>query len=187
MNYLIIDTATKNLYIALVKDKEVVEELLLEGKNMHSKNALYYIDQLTKKHAFDVEAVVCGKGPGSYTGVRIAVTIAKMFAVFKNIPLYSTSTLYLMSSGYDGKKLAYIDARRGNSFLAVYEDDINILEEGLYNTTEKISLYQNYLIIDEDNMKINPLKVICNALLEHEPHAFTPNYLRDTEAERNLR
>jgi tRNA A37 threonylcarbamoyladenosine modification protein TsaB len=42
MNYLIIDTATKNLYIALVKDKEVVEELLLEGKNMHSKNALYY-------------------------------------------------------------------------------------------------------------------------------------------------
>ncbi len=188
MYNLIVDSSTKTLYVALLTENEVISERYLVGKNDHAKNILVQIEEILKSNNLEIsklDRIICGQGPGSYTGVRMAVTIGKMVAVNSNVKLYGISTLYLMSSYYDGKVLSYIDARRGNSFNAVYDNDIEVLTEGLRPTLDILKEYNDYQIVDEDSFKVNPLKVLKKAKLINNPHGFIPNYLRETEAERN--
>ncbi len=189
MYTLIIDSATKVLYHALVKDQEVIYESYTKGQNDFAKNIVKIIEDIYNKFNIttkDLSKVVCGIGPGSYTGVRMAVTVSKMLAVFGNVPLYQISTLELMCSGYASKTLATIDARRGNSFSAIYENNKLVLNEALRNTEDVLK--ENYDIrVTEENYKVNPIKVIEYATHVENPHGLNPNYLQETEAERNLK
>ena len=113
MKSLIVDSSTKILYVALVEDNVILYENYLKGENNHSENIVYCIDEALKQNNFSVDnldRIIVGYGPGSYTGVRMAVAVCKMLAVFKQKPLYKISTLLLMSSGYCGAVKATIDA-----------------------------------------------------------------------------
>ena len=190
MYSLILDSATKILYIGLVKDNKLLEDIYITGSNDHAKNIVSKIDELLNKYNIttsNLNEVVCGYGPGSYTGVRMAVTVAKMISVFMNIPLYTISTLRLMASGYSGKVLSIIDARRGNSFGMIFDMDKNeyIINEALYSTEElKNNSYDN--IVTESDYKVDPIYCINNKTRVENPDLLIPNYLRETEAERNL-
>ena len=192
MNSLVIDTSTKYLYIALVQDDKVLSERIFEGSKNHAGNSVYQIDLLLKEHnlkACDLDNVYCGYGPGSYTGVRISVTIAKMLASFSDINLYGISSLYLAGSGYDNSNVVVMfDARRGNSFCACYGK--KTIEDKLRNNEEFLNMVNDLndlVVVKEENFKVNPLKVIKNATKINDVEAFVPNYLRITEAEYNLK
>ncbi len=190
MYSLIVDSSTKILYIALLKDNNLLEDIYVVGQNDHAKNIVSMIDELLKRYNIeskDLNEVVCGYGPGSYTGVRMAVTVSKMLAVFMNIPLYTISTLRLMASGEKGKVLSLIDARRGNSFGMLFDMDKNeyVVSEGLYNTEElKNNKYDD--IVTESDFKVDPVYCLNNKTRVENPDLLIPNYLRETEAERNL-
>ena len=188
MNTLILDSSTATLYVAVIKDNFVFEKYI-SGRNDHAKNIVNCIDILLKDAELrvdDLNRIIVGYGPGSYTGVRMAVTVGKMMAVFKKIQLYTISTLKLMASGYFGVVKASIDARRGNAFSAIFDmnNDTNILDEGLYSY-EQLSEFKFDSEVKDGEFKVNPFKVIELASLVDEPHLLVPNYLRDTEAERN--
>ncbi len=192
MNSLIIDTSTKYLYIALVKDDVVLSEKIFEGSKNHAGNSVYQIDLLLKEFNLktsDLDNVYCGYGPGSYTGVRISVTIAKMLASFLDVNLYKVSSLFLAGSGYDNKNVAVMfDARRGNSFCGCYGE--NYIEDKLRSNEEflnEVNSYYDLIVVNESNIKVNPLKVIEKATKVGDVEAFVPSYLRITEAEYNLR
>ena len=98
MYSLVLDTSTKFLYLALVKDETVISERIFEGSKNHAGNSVYQLDLMLKENYItvsDLSSIYCGKGPGSYTGLRISVTIAKMLASFKDIKLYAVSSLFL--------------------------------------------------------------------------------------------
>lgn len=190
MYSLLIDSSTKILYIGLAKDNNLLEDIYIKGENDHAKNIVSKIDELLKKYNLstsNLNEVICGYGPGSYTGVRMAVTVAKMISVFMNIPLYKISTLKLMASGYKGKVLALIDARRGNSFGMIYDMDNNkyIKEEGMYNT-EELKNNDYDFIVNEFDYKVDIIYCLNNKEKVENPDLLIPNYLRETEAERNL-
>ena len=189
---LILDTSTKYLYIGLVQDDVILAEKVFEGSKNHAGNSVYQIDLLLKEQNLkisDLSNVYCGFGPGSYTGVRISVTIAKMLASFTDINLYGVSSLFLAGSGYDNKNVAVMfDARRGNSFSACFGE--NIIPDKLRSNEEflnSVNAFDDVIIVNESNFKVNPLKVIENAFKVEDVEAFVPNYLRITEAEYNLR
>ena len=130
-----------------------------------------------------------GVGPGSYTGVRMAVTVCKMLSVFGNKNLYSISTLKLMASGYKGNVLTRIDARRGNVFAGIYDKELNIIKEDKMVNLENLkkSIDSNYTIVSYDlnNVNIDVLKIVNKHKndLSINPHSVNPNYLKLTEAE----
>ena len=190
MYTLILDSATKTLYVALLKDNNVLKEIYLEGRNDHAKNIALKVEEILNENnikAFDLDDIIVGIGPGSYTGVRMAVTVCKMLSVFGNKNLYSISTLKLMASGYKGNVLARIDARRGNSFGMILNtnNDEYVLNEGMYDTNELLSKEHDF-DVTEDNIKVDPLYCLKYKVKVEEPQLLVPNYLRDTEAERNL-
>ena len=191
MKTLILDSATKVLYTALVIDDVVIYESYIAGQNDHAKSIVYEIDLACKKaniNLIDIDKVIVGVGPGSYTGVRMAVSVGKMITTMeKQIELFSISTLVLMASGASGKVCSSIDARRGNCFGCIYDLDTDtyLVNEAL---TLRISLEEVLVdsVVNEASYKVDALKVMKLAKKVLEPRTLVPNYLRDTEAERNL-
>lgn len=191
MYSLVLDTSTKFLYLALVKDETVISERIFEGSKNHAGNSVYQLDLMLKENNItvsDLSSIYCGKGPGSYTGLRISVTIAKMLASFKDIKLYAVSSLFLAGSGYDNKNVAVLfDARRGNSFTACFgETFINDKLRDTNEFLEQVNSLEDIKVVYEEDFKVNPVKVIKNSILVNDPDEFIPDYLRITEAEYNL-
>ncbi len=194
MYSLILDSATKILYVALINDGNVLYEKYIEGSNDHAKNIVFRVDEALNTagiKAKDLDEIICGVGPGSYTGVRMAVTVCKMLSIFMKKSLYTISTLQLISSSNKGVCLSMIDARRGNAFGCIIDNDKNeyIIDEALYSKEyleAEAAKYTNVSVSTEARYKVDPLYVLRNKVLVKEPHLLVPNYLRETEAERNL-
>lgn len=191
MKTLIMDSATNRLYTALLEDEKIIYESYVEGKNDHAKAILVEVDKACKKaniELLELNQIIVGVGPGSYTGVRMAVTVGKMIATLDSqIKLYRISTLLLMASASKKRVLSCVDARRGNVFGCIYDFDKKsyLVEEGLIAKNE---LESNAFdcSVDENSFVVDPLKVVQMAEEVTEPRLLTPNYLRQTEAERNL-
>lgn len=76
--------------------------------------------------AKDVQRVICGAGPGSFTSLRIAGAIAKGIAFGNDIPLYAVSSLALIIAGHrpalePGKYLALLDAMRAERYASLFD------------------------------------------------------------------
>lgn len=96
------------------------------GKRQHGQTLApaveTILDQVDWKMS-DVDAIVVGNGPGSYTGLRIGVTLAKVWANSKKLPLYSVSSLALMANAAARDSdfvIPLMDARRGTAYLGFY-------------------------------------------------------------------
>lgn len=194
---LVIDSASKFLYIAVYNDLECLGKYYAEGNNDHSVKLMSEIEKIfSSKHisVADLDEIIIGIGPGSYTGLRIGVVVAKMFAWNNDIPIKTVSSLAMFASSAckDGLVLAEIDARRGNSFLGLYKKSGSILslvdEEQLTNLEDyKNSINGSYSILSEGEPNIEVL-LQSDILKDVEDiHGLNPNYLRITEAERNLK
>ena len=96
MNSLFIDTHAKNVTIILFKDGKIVDEINIETMNKHSVVTMPSIKKILEDNNCDVkelaEIIVCN-GPGSFTGSRIAVTLAKTMAFSLNIPIKQIDAL----------------------------------------------------------------------------------------------
>src|SRR5690554_2790660 len=133
-----IETSTEVCSVNLSRDGELlVERESFEGLN-HSQMLTVYIEELYKEMSLapkDTDAVAVSKGPGSYTGLRIGVSVAKGLCYSLNIPLIAIGTLDAMGSYAALNKNSYynadddnlmfcpmIDARRMEVYTAVYNN-----------------------------------------------------------------
>ncbi|MCR8850878.1 tRNA (adenosine(37)-N6)-threonylcarbamoyltransferase complex dimerization subunit type 1 TsaB [Rossellomorea sp. SC111] len=127
MTILSIDTSNYPFGVALIEEDKVIGEYITYMKKNHSVRAMPAIERLLKDcgvMAKELTKIVVANGPGSYTGVRIGVTLAKTLAWSLNIPLIPVSSLAtLASSGryFSGYIVPIFDARRGQVYTGLYE------------------------------------------------------------------
>ncbi|MGM0440386.1 MAG: tRNA (adenosine(37)-N6)-threonylcarbamoyltransferase complex dimerization subunit type 1 TsaB [Chlamydiota bacterium] len=124
MKNLIIDTATERSLLALAKDDRVIKELQLPIGYRHSRDLLLKIDELLAEASTSKEEVgfmTVTVGPGSYTGIRVGVAIAKSLAFAWSIPLVGVSSLEGFVPSDDGKFAALIDAKIGGAYYLLGE------------------------------------------------------------------
>ena len=149
----------------------------------------------------DIDKIYIVNGPGSFTGVRIGVTIAKVFAWSLNKKVIPISSLEVLASTDSDKDyvVSMIDARRDCVYAGIYDKDLNSYMSDKYISLEDLNnkIPKNSLIVSDDDINmdnitkpnINILKVI-NKHKEDEgvnPHELVPVYLKITEAEANLK
>jgi tRNA threonylcarbamoyladenosine biosynthesis protein TsaB len=179
---LFIDTATGLLQVALF-DEKMIDLHTHIGKNDHSKTLMVEIEALLKRNninAKDLTEIIVGEGPGSYTGVRIGVVVAKTLAFTLDIPLYKVSSLEVIASSRNGIVPVVIDARRGNAFCASYNVDNNfevVVEPALRKLEDFEAMVEVEDICTIEETAIRP--EILNKELVEDVHTFSPNYLRE--------
>ena len=129
MKILYIDTTTSYLYTGLVVDKKLVSEVKKDlGKDL-SSYTLKEIDTMLKQNHLepnDIDKIIVVNGPGSFTGIRVGVTIAKTYAYSLKKEIVTISSLEAMaisSKEDDIIKVPLIDARRGYVYGAIYSKD----------------------------------------------------------------
>jgi tRNA threonylcarbamoyladenosine biosynthesis protein TsaB len=192
MKRLLFDVSTSVMYVGYTRNDELKDFSIRLAKRDHAKYLVDRIDQLLKRNRIsldDIDEIIVGIGPGSYTGIRIAVMVAKMLAYTKKIPLKSISSLLFMTSGYKQRIAAMVDAKRGNVFSAIFDKGEVILKDELRNLKEfsQLEAYKTAeaVFIDDFSYEIDPIVIIKESKIVENVHLLVPNYLRKTEAEIN--
>lgn len=205
---LLFDTTNQALSVAVNRDSKMVAEINTNYKKTHSETLVDNIQkvlEIASVKKSNIDRIIVAKGPGSYTGVRIAITVAKMLAKNLNIPVYSVSSLFVLAVSHNikGNIVPLIDARREHVYGAVYNIDDNDFTEvispeyiefetlkdkvsdGYYllNDKEKQTItIENYISVSP---RISQVEKYDKALKLEDADQLIPDYLRISEAERN--
>lgn len=186
---LFIDTSLEDVSIALVKDDK---ELSLIHENIPGKHSIYvtkYIDNILKENNLSPESVdeiIVVNGPGSFTGIRIGVTIAKMFAYLENIRIVTITSLKARVIGEKSNYLlTTIDAKHGNYYVGLYDENYNTIEEKFSNeeAIEKLINEFSPKIVDREKpYNVEEIVKYSKKLESENPHSVNPIYLKLPEA-----
>lgn len=205
---LFLDTSSSNMIIGIYEDNKELYLDIEKNNNDLSEKLLPAIKKALEsinKKINDIDSIYVVNGPGSFTGIRIGVTVAKTISWSLNKKINIISELELLASGdYDKKYIIpMIDARRNCVYAGIYDNNGNnvyrdsyISIEDLLIKAKEISLLENFKFVsyDEINLEyvekpnINILKLICKYkdVKSLNPHFVNPNYLKKTEAEEKL-
>ena len=130
MKILSIDTASNICTVAILEDYECKEEITVNDARNHSEKIMPVIEEAlnrTNLNLKDINLIVCDKGPGSFTGIRIGVGTVLAFEDSLNIPCIGVSSLE--SLAYNVKKkgiiCSLIDAKNDNVYFGLFENDQN--------------------------------------------------------------
>ena len=151
---LAIDTSTNILSVALVRGDEVLASINEQTKNNQSALLMSKIEKMmTDCHLkpSDLEKIAVAFGPGSYTGVRVGVAVAKSLAYALAIPVVGISSLEIMTRAavLDELCVAMIDARRGTVFAGVYHGcSGSLIPDGHYT----LDVLLSQLNLEEDEI-----------------------------------
>src|SRR5215831_14833268 len=113
MMLLALDTSTSYASVALVRDGRLVAELSWDSGRSHSQELFEHLDWLLADRRVaigDVTAVAVATGPGSFNGVRVAVTAAKSLSFARGVPLYASPTLDIVGWGACSSQLDQSEA-----------------------------------------------------------------------------
>ena len=205
MRILYIDTSSSYLYTAIVEDNKLLGEVKEEFGQSLSEVALPKIVSVFTENNIkpeQIDKIIVVNGPGSFTGIRIGITIAKVYSWSLNIPITTITSLeaMMLSNEKDTYKVPVIDARRQYVFGAIYDsNNRQILKPQhikIEDLKQQMASLDNYVVITNnedleeefDNIEAynpNILKIV-EYFKDKEPlnpHAVNPDYLKLTEAE----
>ncbi len=206
MRTLYLDTSSSWLYTGIVEDDTLIDCVKEKLDKDLSSFSLPKIIEMLEKNNIDknsIGRIVVVTGPGSFTGIRIGLTIAKTWAWSKQIEIVPLSSLEAMAlSGNDATYFVpMIDARRNYYYAGIYDSLGNVVWQDkhilLSDFQKELEKYPNGKIIshqeiplalpweeyDPDIEKI--VKQVSSRTLVN-PHSLEPNYLKQTEAEEKL-
>lgn len=199
---LFVDTALSYIRVALFKNDSLLDFINEKcEKNMSSLFDVRVRDLFERNSLSlnDVQKIYTVTGPGSFTGIRVGMTFSKVLAMSQGLKITPISELQVLASTMTNKdKAPLIDARRGYVYAGIYDNDLNTLTEdhhilledflSINKDVEYIS-YDSFEHISTIDPNIDFEKIILKnkekKQIEHE--VLTPNYLKLTEAEENLR
>lgn len=129
MYSLLLDSANRDLNVGLAKDNQIIDRISYQAWQRQSELMAVEVDAILKRNnisAKDIGEVVVTIGPGSYTGIRIALTIAKTLAFALNIKIYAVSSLISQKAPHQ-PTISVINARSNRSYVAIYDGDGQVL------------------------------------------------------------
>lgn len=200
---LFIDTTTSYPVVAVSDGCNIKDIYNSKIDSDISVSIFSIIDNMFKKLNItpkDIKTIMVSNGPGSFTGTRIGVTIAKVYGYSFNIKVIPVSSLEVLATtkvDYD-YIVPIIDARRGYVFGGIYDNELNSILNDSYISLEELNSHladKSFIYVSNDNFEFNVLKPaidlmkVVNKHIKDEginPHKLNPNYLKKTEAEEKL-
>ena len=147
---LLLDSSNIDLSVGISKDGKVLDYTSYEAWQCQSEYMIQEIDKLLNKHNItrnDITGVIVNVGPGSYTGIRISLTIAKVMCLALNIPMYTLSSLRALQKGVE-PSICLMNARSNRSYVGVYSDECLLKDQVMTNDEVKdyIASHPDYVV-----------------------------------------
>ncbi len=176
-----IETSTKNCSVCLSKNNILLSLVEEASENYsHGEQLHVFIEQAIDKAGIslkDIDAIAVGKGPGSYTGLRIGVSAAKGLCFSLDKPLISISSLAILAQSVQLDKgfiVPTIDARRMEVYSAVYNQDYELERKVKAEIIDENSLAQ-YFLKDQVYLVGDGAKK-CESVLDHNNLTIIEQY-----------
>ena len=195
---LVMDTSNSYLAVGLFKDNMCLEAFQEKGSRRQSEKAIPSLKEVLDRHHIALKYVnemIITSGPGSYTGVRVAMTIAKTLAAVSDVRIKSVSSL----AAYAGmnQALSVIDARGHKVFVGVYENGLPLIKEQvmtLEDFTQLRAEYEDFELVGEvgclglDEKECDLCANIYALAQMADPiknvDLLVPTYIKDVEAKK---
>lgn len=185
---LFISTYSENVIIGILNNnnnKLILKKEVTSHKS-HSVTLVPTIEEVIEKARItlnDLKEIVVVNGPGSFTGVRLGVTVAKTLAYTLNLSIKTITSIEAISlSDNNPKKLVVVPDNKGK-YLGVFKDNI-LIDEILYLNNleydEYIKDYPNYKIVKE-NLDIERIITYLENIKDVNPHSVNPVYIKTIE------
>ena len=212
MKNLFIDSSRKSLSLALTDNDKLLFISNIDSYNKHSNFLMNEINNiLIKAHisVYGIDNIIVLNGPGSFTGIRIGVTVAKTLAWVLSKKIYALNNLKALAlSSNEDVIISIIFDKDKNSYVGIYEKDkevegyLNIDDDAFNIKNKNISIVAfssstflsnlNDILSKNNNVKISVIedydyiKIINYALNNKSlnPHLVEPVYLKKIDAEK---
>lgn len=189
MYTLFISTFSEIITIGLLKDGKEIDRLEQVSSRNHSIYTIPMIEELLDKNEIKtnyLNEIIVVNGPGSFTGVRIGVTIAKTLAYTLDITIKTITSLeaYAVSYTSDKNKLVAISDLKGK-YIGYFTKDNDLLSNYIYLNNKEYDKYiedKKEYLIENDSFNLND---IYNYLKNKEginPHLVNPIYIKGIDA-----
>ncbi len=193
---LCMDSAYKNLILGVYKDKELLAGVSIEAFKKQSETVFVELNRILEEAKLDyadIDRVIITDGPGSYTGIRIAMTIAKVLCTTMHKELYCISTMQLYA-GKEPMANVILDARSKRAYVAHCENGKIIGQTTILNVEELDdflnscpgTLFGDGYLIEKETKQPDYLKNFIELEDMYRKvdniHALVPQYLKESDA-----
>lgn len=191
---ILIDSSVSDLSVAIARDSTVLASTQYDAWQKQSELMVDELDKLLIQLSIsrdEIKDICVGVGPGSYTGVRISLTIAKVISLALHVPIYPMSSLQILSKK-DCPSICLINARSGRSYIGVYNNEHVIVKDCIMSnsniltyisehkdyricgdvsylnlTSERNNIFEQMLLLKETSSSVN------------DPNLVKPVYLKE--------
>lgn len=189
---LCIDTAYKYLTCALIQDEQILASISLPCFKKQSEELFDVLKQVfddahVERNAID--SICISEGPGSYTGVRIAMSLAKTIGEVLPVDVYTISTLRLYAAG-NPSTMVIMNARANRAYVGVFNNNEIIIDDHILELNEINPM--SYKIVGDGSLinHVDDFGDIPTAFLKTKPvwnkvdkiAYLVPKYLKESES-----
>lgn len=146
MATLLLDSSNSLLTVGFMKNESLLCYTSYEAWQSQSEKMVPEIDNLMSANNIikdDIDGIIVAIGPGSYTGVRIALTIAKTIALALQVPVYPVSSLRILKDG-NNPSICVINARSGRSYFGVFEGEKVIIPDEIRKNADVLEYIKEH-------------------------------------------
>lgn len=189
-----LDSSNRDMSVGIASGDKLLEVVSYEAWQSQSEVMVPELDKLLSKHNVtrnDIKDIVVANGPGSYTGVRIAVTIAKTISACLKVDIYPVSSLQILKD-FDKPSICLINARSKRSYIGVYQNEKCLLKDQIMTNDEVLSYIKEHpeYSICGDTAYLNIEGVKSNVIAQmhsikkylkpvQNPLGLSPIYMKD--------
>lgn len=186
MNTLFIDTHSNNVLVILFKDGKIIAKENVLSSNKHSEITMPIIEKIINSNlqsVNDLSEIIVVNGPGSFTGVRLAVTIAKTMAYTLNIPIKTIDSLIVKAIMLNGdRKVVSLEDRNG-AFIGVFDSNNNIVDKYKYlNKNDYFTFKSNNNVVSDIDIDYEKVYDYLRDSSSINPHSVKPLYIKGISA-----
>ena len=184
MYTLFIDTHSDKIIIILFKNQEIMIKKEVPSMGNTSKNSMPILIETLQEVGVsieEVEKIIVVHGPGSFTGIRLGVTMAKTLAYTLQIPIVQMSSLLIKAVSFTHDSVKIVEREKNGVFVGTFTEDNQLIKDYQYIPTTIFKSLPKEEYVEE--VCIDYLKVLkyAKTLPCIHPHAVNPLYIKRIE------
>lgn len=191
MKTLYIDTHSSKIELVLFQNDKILDVLCEEPGIQQSSAIMPSLQRLLNRNNMEIQEIsdiIVVNGPGSFTGVRLGVTIGKTYAYLKKLPLYAISYLEEMAVSYTGKDdVTPVIADKNGYYVATFDPKMQLKDSYAYIPNHNFDSWKNQKnILEETSISYDKVydyvKTHKNTI---HPHELKPLYVKKFEVQQH--